>query len=413
MASEIAKSLRDRRQKAWYEARAILDNSTARGRDLTATEKLKWETLNSEMDQIDERLKAVLGAEKRTRETDEAYNNFAGRKVNRTALNSEIRDWILGRDSRREIEVRKNGPVNPRYLNSPEFRTLLTNSGSASATVPVDFFDRLVAYLIEVSGLLQAGPSVINTQGGETLQIPVASNHVAATSAAQGQTLPTADPSFTQAALKANKFGVLLQLSRELLDDTAIDLEGYLAMSAGRAVGNVVGNSLINQLNGVTTGVLAGATVAVTGSAVTGVKGAPTYNNLVDLQYSVIAPYRQSRSCYWIAADTTIGALRKIVDNNNRPIWEPSAVLGAPDLLLGKPLVADPFMPLLGATGRKALAFGDFSQYFVRLAGGLRFERSDDFQFGSDLVVFRALLRADGNYGDSSAVVTYQTGAAT
>jgi HK97 family phage major capsid protein len=75
------------------------------------------------------------------------------------------------------------------------------------------------------------------------------------------------------------------------------------------------------------------------------------------------------------AADKTIGGFRKITDTVGRPIWEPSAVLGSPDLLLGKPLVADPFMPAM-ATSAKAIAFGDFSQFFVRLVGGVRFERS-------------------------------------
>ena len=44
-------------------------------------------------------------------------------------------------------------------------------------------------------------------------------------------------------------------------------------------------------------------------------------------------------------------------------------MLGAPDLLLGKPLVADPFMPAV-ATGAQSVAFGDFSQFFVRLSAG-------------------------------------------
>jgi HK97 family phage major capsid protein len=277
----------------------------------------------------------------------------------------------------------------------------------------VDFYDQLIAYLIEVSGLLQAGPSVLNTAGGETVQIPVASAHITGASATQGGNIPSADPTFIQRSLSATKFGALTQLSRELIDDTAVDLLGYLAMSAGRAIGNAFGTALINGGSGISGSVLSGVTVAVTGASATGVVGAPTYNNLVDMEYSVIAPYRQSRSCYWMAADKTIGALRKLVDANQRPVWEPSAVLGAPDLLLGKPLVADPFMPALGATGRNVLAFGDFSQYFVRLVGGLRFERSDDFAFGSDLVTFRALLRGDGNWGDTHAVTLYQTGAAT
>lgn len=415
MASEVAKTLRDRRQKAWHEAKELLERSTTENRALTGEEEGKWSALNDEIDKIDDRLKAVLDAEARAKDTDTAYNALAGKPAVETrggqidAIREELRSWMLGRNGNvvKDVARQKKGSINP-----VELRVLL-NSGSASATVPVDFYDQLIAYLIEVSGLLQTGPSVLNTAGGETIQIPVVAAHLTGTVAAQGAAITAADPSFTRATLGAVKFGALTQLSRELIDDTAVDLLGYLAMSAGRAIGNAFGTSLVNGTNGITQGLLAGATVAITGATATGVNGAPTYNNLVDLEYSVIAPYRQSRSCYWLAADKTIGAFRKIVDGNQRPVWEPSAVLGAPDLLLGKPLVADPFMPALGATGRQVLAFGDFSQYFVRLVGGLRFERSDDFAFGSDLVTFRCLLRGDGAYGDTHSVVTYQTGAAT
>ena len=417
--SDVANSLRDRRQRAWHEAKALLETSSAENRSLTPDEEGKWASLNGEIDKIDENLKTVMDAESRARETDEVYNRLAGRPQEREDRNGslvagreDILEWMTSQRNGGPILVNRSqrGSLNIRGgMAAPEVRTLLSNStSSASSTIPVDFYDQLIAFLIEVSGLLQTGPSVLNTAGGETIQIPVASAHITGASAAQGQNIPTADPSFGQRTLASQKFGALTQLSRELIDDTAVDLLGYLAMSAGRAIGNTLGSSLINGTNGITGGVLSGVSVGVTShGSVSASKGAPTYDNLVDLEYSVIAPYRQSRSCYWLAADQTIGALRKLVDANSRPIWEPSAVLGAPDLLLGKPLVSDPFMPALpsvSGAGVNPIAFGDFSQYFVRLVGGLRFERSDDFAFGSDLVTFRALLRADGNWGDTHAV---------
>jgi len=407
MASEVAKSLRDRRQKAWHEAKELLERSNTENRALSAEEEGKWESLNSEIDKIDERLKAVLDAESRSKETDEVYNRLAGREVvahrgggDVNGIREELRSWMIGGRGNIVQDVYRQTP------GSVNIRTLQTNAGSASSTVPTDFYDQLIAYLIEVSGLLQTGPSVLNTSGGEVIQIPVVSSHLTGASAAQAQTIVTADPAFTQRTLAAVKFGSLTQLSREIIDDTAVDLLGYLAMSSGRAIGNAFGQSLVNGTNGISGGLLSAVSVGVTGT-VTGTSGAPTYNNLVDLEYSVIAPYRQSRSCYWLAADKTIGGFRKIVDSNQRPVWEPSAVLGAPDLLLGKPLVSDPYMPAQ-ATSAKSVAFGDFSQYFVRLVGGLRFERSDDFAFGSDLVTFRCLLRGDGNWGDTTAVKLYQ-----
>jgi HK97 family phage major capsid protein len=65
------------------------------------------------------------------------------------------------------------------------------------------------------------------------------------------------------------------------------------------------------------------------------------------------------------------------------------------------------------ATGSKSIAFGDFSQYFVRLVGGVRFERSDDFAFGSDLVTFRAILRGDGTLVDRTGAIKMYQGAAS
>ncbi len=111
-------------------------------------------------------------------------------------------------------------------------------------------------------------------------------------------------------------------------------------------------------------------------------------------------------------ADKTVGGIRLLTDANSRPVWEPSVVLGAPDLLLGKPIVADPFMAAT-ATGAQSVCFGDFSTFFVRLVGGVRFERSDDYLFNEDLVAFRCLLRGDGTLVDQTGSIKSFKGPAT
>jgi HK97 family phage major capsid protein len=421
VASEVAKRLRDRRQNVWGEAKSIAESAAQENRALTDEEQGKWDAMQEEMGKLDVRIKAVLDTEKRAKDADEAFDALSGKRpeqgqAQRTAgggkMLEEIRKWARGEDGApRNLEIRRDaqlGPINYRIL------TTAGQSGgtSASSVIPTDFYDMLIAHLIEVSGVMQCGPTVLNTGGGETLQVPKTTAHSSAASAAQNAPLPTSDPTFSMQPLSAYKYGIMLQVARELIDDTAVDLLGYLAMQAGRALGNAFGTDLVNGSGAnQPAGVVTTATTGVTG-AVTGVSGAPSYANLVDLEYSVIAPYRQSRSCYWLAADKTIGGFRKITDTVGRPIWEPSAVLGSPDLLLGKPLVADPFMPAQ-ATGAKSVAFGDFSQYFVRLVGGVRFERSDDFAFGSDLVTFRAILRGDGTLVDRTGAIKVYVGAAT
>ncbi len=414
MASEVVKRLRDRRLQVWEQCKGLADTAASENRAFSAEEQGSWAVMNEELDNLDKQIKTGLDAEKRAKDAEETFNAIAGRPADQRAmghagsdgrdLDSELRKFLKGEQGApRMMDIHHNAALGP-----VSYRTLQTNSGSPSSLVPTDFYDQLIAHLIEVSGVMQAGPTVLNTAGGETLQIPKTTGHSTAASAAQATSLPSSDPAFSLATLGAFKYGILLQVARELIDDSGVDLIGYLAMQAGRAIGNKFGADLVTGA-GTTqpTGFMTSATIGITGTT-TGKSGAAQYADLVDLEYSVIAPYRQSRSCYWIAADKTIGGFRKIVDSNGRPIWEPSMVLGSPDLLLGKPLVADPFMPA-SATGAQSVAFGDFSQFFVRLVGGIRFERSDDFLFGSDLVAFRCLLRGDGVLVDQTgAIKTYK-----
>jgi HK97 family phage major capsid protein len=428
MASELAKRLNDQRNRMWDQCKEITERALEENRsELTAEEHGKFEGLNEQIDNLDKRIKEILDAEQRNADADAVFNRLGAKPKEsqyagapgmsgRTA-NSELRALVRREQGAPEfIELRPSEQT--QHLMSMgrinELRTLSTlTTGAGGNLAPTDFYDQLIAHLIEVSGIMQAGPTVINTAGGETLQIPKTTAHSAAASAAQAGTIPSSDPTFGLVTLSAYKYGIIIQVARELIDDSGVDLLGYLAMQCGRAIGNKFGSDLVTGTGGGVqpNGLMNLATVGVTGTT-TGKTGAPQYADLVNLEYSVIAPYRMSKSCYWIAADKTIGGFRLLVDANSRPIWEPSVALGSPDLLLGKPIVADPFMPAV-ATGAKSVAFGDMAQFFVRLVGGVRFERSDDFLFNQDLVAFRALLRGDGTLVDQTGAVKLFQGPTT
>jgi HK97 family phage major capsid protein len=426
----LATKLRDDRQKLWHEAKGLLNSENRSAED---TQRI--DAIMEELDTVDTRMKTVVEAEKRSRQADEAYNEMSGKAAERAVasrdpeFDEQLRKFIEGDPyvKRVDIERRSAGVIDGEYFRAQAYRMraqaavpdevllrTLGTGGSASNTqgssvVPVDFYNRLIAYLIEVSGILQTGPTVWKTTGGEQINVPVATAHVTAATAAQAGVLPTSEPSLSQKQLNAQKFGHLVYLSRELIDDKAVDLLGYLAMSAGRAIGNAFGSALVLGGNGITGGLIpsisAGTTGAPSASALAAgqIAGGAVYNDLIDMEYSIISAYRQSKSCYWLAADKTIGGFRKLVDKNGRALWEPSTVLGAPDLLLGKPLICDPYVPAV-APSAKSLVFGDFSQMAVRLVGGLRFERSDDFKFDSDVISFRAVIRGDGNVLDATGL---------
>ena len=407
----LIQRLVERRQNAWSQAQEILSRADDETRGLTGEEESAWQSANADLDALDQRIKSLVDAEQRAADTAAAMSAIEATPAERQAPAAVDSDatamrYFQGAEGR-HFEARAG-----RRMGTEEFRTLSKlTAGAGANTVKTSFYDRLIAHMIEVSGILKAGPTVLQTSTGEQIQVPKTTAHSTAALVAEAGTISASDPAFGQVPLDAYKYAFLTQVSNELLNDTSVDLLGYLAMQAGRALGNALGAALItgtgsSQPNGVVTA----ATSAVTGG--TGVSGAFTYDNLVDLYFSVIAPYRDSASCGWLLKDSSLATARKIKDSQNRPLWEPSLVAGTPDTLLGKPVWTDPNVAAV-ALNAKSVLFGDFSQYFVRLVDGIRFERSDDYAFNTDLVTYRAILRGDGDLVDTTGAVKYFTGAAS
>lgn len=405
--SEVAKTLRERRANVWEQAKALADKASDENRAFSGEEQSSWDALNAELDALDRRIKAVIDGEQRAKDAEDAMSKLRGEPRGQTGPNNpgndELRAFLRG-EGPRAMTVNPSGTVNFRDLSK-------LTAGAGGNTVPTDFYSRLVAHLIETSAILQAGATVLNTASGETIQVPKTTAHSSAAIVTEAGPITESDPAFGQVSLGAYKYGTLIQVSRELLTDTGVDLEGYLAMQAGRALGNAFGaHAITGSGTGQPRGVVTDATVGVTGPTGTattfGVQSTVGQGAdlLISLFHSVIAPYRMSSSCRWIVNDVTAGTIRKIKTTDGQYIWQPSVVSGQPDTILGKPVLTDPNVAVPAANA-KSVVFGDLSQYFVRLAGGVRFERSDEFAFNSDLVTFRALLRADSALVDLTGAV--------
>jgi HK97 family phage major capsid protein len=408
--SELVKLLVERRASLWEQAQEIGTRAASEKRDLSGEESQAWERINGEMEKLAERINQAQSREQELRAQEETLRRVVPtqreeRQNDADGHNEQLRSFLRGEQGApRTMEVRSTRPV--------DFRSLSKLTAAAGAnTVQTSFYERLVAHMIETSAILRSGVTILNTGGGETLQIPKTTAHSTGAIVTEASSIGVSDPAFGQATLGAYKYGVMIQVSRELLDDSSVDLEGYLSMQAGRALGNAFGaHAVAGTGTNQPRGILTDATVGVTGG--TTVAGVYTADNLIDLFYSVIAPYRNSAQAAWIAKDSSVATLRKIKDTTGQYIFQPSLLAGTPDTLLGKPLLTDPYMPAT-AVGAKSVLFGDLSQFFVRLAGGVRFERSDDYAFNTDLVSYRALLRADSALIDTTGAVKVFQGGAT
>jgi HK97 family phage major capsid protein len=395
--------------RAWEQTKAMLDVASEEGRELTGEEEASYQRATEDINTLDERIKGFMESE---RSLQEAERKFAEISVERPAAvqdkGDELRSWLKGETASRSYDLRPEGRVDFRATGM----TVGIPTGTPAAggnTVKTSFYERLIQHLIVNSGVLQTNPTVLNTATGEALQIPKTTAHSSAatilnvSSSNEAVALSENSPTFGQALLNSYKYGFLMTISHELLNDTSVDLEGYLSMQAGRALGNGFGADLVkgsgtNAPNGVATAVTSGVSFA------TGKKDITT-DDLMDLFYSLIAPYRDSPSCHWLMHDTTVGAIRKLKDSTGQYIWQPALTAGAPDMILGKPVTTDPNMDLTSVFAKKPVLFGDFSTYFVRMVEAIRFERSLDFHFDTDVVTFRAILRGDGDLIDTTGAI--------
>lgn len=387
MSEFIAKQV-DAKAKAWHEAKELIDSVEARGGVWSGEDEAKYASLTADINKRNE----LIEMEQRDAATAEAVQaaaiNFAGA----TSSDNEsdiLRKMVLG-------EIRGH-----------EFRAI--TGSSTGAPVPTSFYNEIVKVARLVNPLLEYA-TVINTTSGENLQIPSQSGFSTATIVGQGSSIGTSEPTFNAfTTLSSYKFSALSQLSRELVLDAGVDIIGFLAEQFGNSFGYAIGDKIVNGTGTVEpTGFLAQAGTGVTGS--TGVAGAFTADNVIDLVYSLDGALRQKPTFAMLANSTSIAALRKLKDSYGQYLFDIGTGLDKRDLVLGVPVIETPAMPS-PATGANSLAVGDLKALYVRNAGGLQVDRSDDYAFGNDLATWRATWRIDSALVQKANIKKFKGGA--
>jgi HK97 family phage major capsid protein len=426
-----------RRKQIWEQAKGLADRAAEENRDMDGQETSQWETLMAEMRKLDQRksdiqtgLERESLAEARTAallgqppDPDGPPGGNGGYAPVDPAMEERaLREFCSGKGPKvyecrlpTALERRAWGAgVESRVLGDVVQGTITTG-----VPLPTSFVGQLYRFLVDTSSIRQTNPTVYTTSSGENLAVPRSTAEGSATWTAEGAALPPSDPTLSSVTLGAYKVAKLIQISSELLADTGFDIVGYLAEHAGRNLGIAVDTAYVagtgtSQPTGFTNAT-SGAPIALTAVTGTGsLIGLPTSGTvvgadvLIELYHSVIPQYRARSS--FVMHDNTIKVVRKLKDTTGQYLWQPALVAGQPDTILGRPVFADPHMPLIG-TSTTPIGFGDFGGYFIRDVTPIRFERSDDFAFGTDLVSFRAIYRTDGKLGDTSAVKLYATAA--
>jgi HK97 family phage major capsid protein len=400
MSDDLLKRLTEKRAATWEQAKNLLDVASLENRDLSAEESAQFDRMNADIDSMDARSKQILDVEARERAISESRSalglpqDFTPAEVAQTETDAQIIRAIA---------------MGERRSASFEQRDLI--STSTGAPVPTNFYNRLVEQLVQQGPMLDANVvTVLTTDTGNNLQVPRQSGFSTAVKVTEGASIGESDASFgTFITLGAFKYAATMQLSRELIEDSGINILDFIARQASIGLGTAVNAALtVGTGTVVPRGIVVASTLGVTGG--TGVAGVPTADNLVDLVYSVGSPYRR-RGGTWQMQASTLASVRKLKDTTGQYLWQPSLMTGQPDMLLGFPVYENPDMVATG-TAAKSIIFGDFSSYYTRQVRGIEVARDDSVGFVSDLITFRVTWRGDGNLPDTAAVKHY-IGAAT
>jgi len=390
--SEYIKQQHEARQKAWQEAKALLDGAAAEKRDLSAEENAKYESISADLDsraKVIETLKSDAEREMRAAEAMRGLENQARPVAEASKQNDDVE----------AIRSLARGEVRSHTF---EKRDVLKSS--TGSPVPTSFYDQ-VLLLARQSGPMLETSTILNTAGGENLQIPSLATYSSGTVATEGSQIGESDPVFNSfVTLGAFKYSFLTQVSRELIEDSGVDIMSFIAGQVGQSLGFSVNTALTTGTGTIEPNGL----ISRAGSALVGTSLNPTADNLIDLVYSVDSSGRRLAGSGFQMNSSSIANVRKLKDSAGQYLFQPSLSAEARDLLLGYPIYENPAMAT-AASAEKPVIFGHLPSYYVRQVGGIKLDRSDDFAFNTDLVTFRATFRVDGNLIQTSHVKFFKS----
>ncbi len=218
----------------------------------------------------------------------------------------------------------------------------------------------------------------------------------------------TDTPQIDRVTIPLHELSALPKASQRLLDDSAFDIEGWLANRIADKFARAEASAFING-NGIDKpkGFLTHSDVddaiwtwGTLGYVPTGVDADVTPEAIIDLVYALGAQYRANAT--FVMNSKTAGHVRKLKDNDGRFLWTDGLAAGQPPVLMGYPVLIAEDMPDV-ASGANAIAFGDFAAgYTVAERPDLRVLR-DPFS-AKPHVLFYATKRVGGDVSDFAAI---------
>ncbi|MDH6363104.1 HK97 family phage major capsid protein [Enterococcus sp. PF1-24] len=372
--------MREKRAKLWATMEGFLDTHRNDKGVLSTDDDITYTNMEKELSDLTNEIRRMERRDVTLQELSKPINQpitekpaSAEKEKGGRASNAYKEDFAL--------HLRGKAPLHNVLATTPDV--------DGGFLVPEEFEHQIVSALDE-ENVIRKLAKVITTHNDR--KIPIATGHSVAQWTAENAAYTESNPTFGQKQIDAFKLTDLVRVSTELLQDSAFDLESYIAKEFARAFGIAeeqafcVGTGT-NQPTGIFTA--NGGTVGVTAASATAI----TVDEIIALVYALKSPYR--RNAKFLMNDATVSILRKLKDSNGAYLWQPSVQAGQPDRLLGYEIYTSPYAPTVAA-GALAIAFGDFDNYWIGDRAGKTVQRLNELYATNGQIGYVATERVDG-----------------
>lgn len=367
----------------------------------TDEHRAEWNTAKSELDGLDER----INREEELRRQDQQYihNQEPEQRNNQNTEGSQ--------DEKRAHVFDKWMRSGAGELSSEERQVLkelraqgVSPSEKGGYTVPSTFLAQVVEQMKAYGGIASVA-QIMNTSDGKTIEWPTAdgTNEIGEL-LGENNEASEEDTDFGMADLGAKKLSSkIIRVSNELLQDSAIDMEAYLARRISERIGRGEARYLIRGTGTGTPQQPKGLVASVSGTTATASATVFTWKEMNTLLHSIDPAYRNGPKFRWAFNDKTLQTIEEMEDGQGRPLWLPNIIGGTPATVLNVPYVIDQEIEDIAA-GKKFLFAGDFNRFIIRRVNYMVLKRLVERYAEFDQTGFLAFHRFDCVLEDASAI---------
>lgn len=279
--------------------------------------------------------------------------------------------------------------------------------------VPDGFRMKLVDRMKAFGGIANDAETLV-TSSGNPMEYPTCDDTAnVGEIVAEGNTFAGgADIVFGTVTLGAYKYmagggsNLPLRVSVELLQDSAFDVQSFVASKLGERIARIQATHLVTGSGSSQPKGLIHGKTPVTPAAGTGI----VYDDLITFIHSVDPAYRNGAR--WAFNDQSLAMIKKLKDSHGDPIWRPAdADMGTTTgggVLLGYPVTIDQAFPDIDIdnTAINWGAFGDFREgYVIRRVKDVTLVVDPYGRAANGQVQFTAWARMDGNVQNPNSYI--------